>query len=150
MLREEEIQNRLKEVHEKVKTAITEMVNETINKLQEMNPEITRELKPIIPEPKWENVFKGITISSDEGIPLNKRGSGVRRLILLNFFRAEAEKKKGERNVPNIIYAFEEPETSQHPDHQHKLIDAFLSLSKREDTQIILTTIAQELQGYYQ
>ncbi|WP_456397556.1 ATP-binding protein [Desulfurobacterium sp.] len=140
MLREEEIQNRLKEVHEKVKTAITEIANETINKLQEMNPEIAQELKPIIPEPKWENVFKGITISSDEGIPLNKRGSGVRRLILLNFFRAEAEKKKEERDVPNIIYAFEEPETSQHPDHQHKLIDAFLSLSKREDTQIILTT----------
>ena len=147
ILREQEIQRKLKEIHEKVKTAITEIANETINKLQEMNPEIARELKPIVPEPRWESVFKGITISSDEGIPLNKRGSGVRRLILLNFFGAEAEKKKEERNVPNIIYAFEEPETSQHPDHQHKLIDAFLSLSERDDTQIILTTHSPGIAG---
>jgi len=147
ILREQELQSKLEEVHEEVKTAITEIANETINKLQEMNPEIAQELKPIVPEPKWESVFKGITISSDEGIQLNKRGSGVRRLILLNFFRAEAEKKREERNVPNIIYAFEEPETSQHPDHQHKLIDAFLSLSEREDTQIILTTHSPGIAG---
>ena len=147
ILREQELQSKLEEVHEEVKTAITEIANETINKLQEMNPEIAQELKPIVPEPKWESVFKGITISSDEGIQLNKRGSGVRRLILLNFFRAEAEKKKEERNAPNIIYAFEEPETSQHPDHQHKLIDAFLSLSEREDTQIILTTHSLGIAG---
>ncbi len=140
ILKDEDLQNKLEEIHEKVRNIITEMANETINKLREMNPEIAQELKPIIPEPKWESVFKGISISSDEGIPLNKRGSGVRRLILLNFFRAEAEKKKEERNVPDIIYAFEEPETSQHPDHQQKLIDAFLSLSEREDTQIILNT----------
>ena len=147
ILREQELQSKLEEVHEEVKTAITEIANETISKLQEMNPEVAQELKPIVPEPKWESVFKGITISSDEGIQLNKRGSGVRRLILLNFFRAEAEKKKEERNAPNIIYAFEEPETSQHPDHQHKLIDAFLSLSEREDTQIILTTHSPGIAG---
>ena len=147
ILREQEIQSKLKEVYKKVKGAITEIADETINKLREMNPEIAQELKPIIPEPKWESVFKGITISSDEGIPLNKRGSGVRRLILLNFFRAEAEKRKEERNVPNIIYAFEEPETSQHPDHQQKLKDAFLSLSEREDTQIILTTHSPGIAG---
>jgi len=147
ILREQELQSKLEEVHEEVKTAITEIANETISKLQEMNPEVAQELKPIVPEPKWESVFKGITISSDEGIQLNKRGSGVRRLILLNFFRAEAEKKKEERNAPNIIYAFEEPETSQHPDHQHKLIDAFLSLSEREDTQIILTTHSLGIAG---
>jgi predicted ATP-dependent endonuclease of OLD family len=140
ILRGEELQNKLKGIQEEVETTITGIANQTIEKLNEMNPEIAQELKPEIPEPKWENVFKGITISSDEGIPLNKRGSGVRRLILLNFFRAEAEKKKEERNVPNIIYAFEEPETSQHPEHQRKLIEAFLELSSRDDTQIILST----------
>jgi len=140
ILRSEELQSKLEEIKDKVKTAITEIAKHTIEKLNEMNPEIAQELKPKIPEPKWENVFKGITISSDEDIPLNKRGSGVRRLILLNFFRAEAEKRKEERNVPNIIYAFEEPETSQHPEHQKKLIEAFRTLSERDDTQIILTT----------
>ena len=140
ILRGEELQVKLERIQKEVETTITEIANQTIEKLNEMNPEIAQELKPEIPGPKWESVFKGITISSDEGIPLNKRGSGVRRLILLSFFRAEAEKKKEERNVPNTIYAFEEPETSQHPEHQRKLIEAFLELSSRDDTQIILST----------
>ncbi|PKP61562.1 hypothetical protein CVT91_02795 [Candidatus Atribacteria bacterium HGW-Atribacteria-1] len=143
----EELQIKLKGIQKEVETTITEIANQTIEKLNEMNPEIAQELKPEIPEPKWESVFKGITISSDEGIPLNKRGSGVRRLILLNFFRAEAEKKKEERNVPNIIYAFEEPETSQHPEHQRQLIEAFLELSSRDDTQIILSTHSPGIAG---
>jgi len=143
----EELQIKLKGIQKEVETTITEIANQTIEKLNEMNPEIAQELKPEIPEPKWESVFKGITISSDEGIPLNKRGSGVRRLILLNFFRAEAEKKKEERNVPNIIYVFEEPETSQHPEHQRQLIEAFLELSSRDDTQIILSTHSPGIAG---
>jgi len=147
ILRGEELQIKLKWIQNEVETTINEIANQTIEKLNEVNPEIAQELKPEIPEPKWENVFKGITITSDEGIPLNKRGSGIRRLILLNFFRAEAEKKKEERNVPNIIYAFEEPETSQHPDYQRKLIKAFLELSSRDDTQIILSTHSPRIAG---
>jgi ribonuclease HI len=60
--------------------------------------------------------------------------------VLLNFFRAEAERRKKDRDVPDVIYAIEEPETSQHPEHQKKLIDALIELSKTEHTQIILTT----------
>jgi AAA15 family ATPase/GTPase len=85
-------------------------------------------------------VFKSVSITGDEDIPINKRGSGVKRLILLNFFRAEAERRKNENNVPSIIYAIEEPETSQHPNHQRKLIEAFIELSQSDNTQILLTT----------
>lgn len=67
---------------------------------------------------KWIDVFKSVSITGDEDIPINKRRSGVKRLVLLNFFRAEAERRKNESNVPDIIYAIEEPETSQHPSHQ--------------------------------
>ena len=147
ILRTEEMQKKLEEIRKKVESEITEIANRTIEKLSEMNPEVAQELKPKMSKPKWESVFKGITISSEREIPLNKRGSGVRRLILLNFFRAEAEKKKEEGNIPNIIYAFEEPETSQHPKYQKKLIEAFLKLSEREDTQIILTTHSPGIAG---
>jgi predicted ATP-dependent endonuclease of OLD family len=118
LIHREEIRKKLEEIENEIKSEITEIANNTIEKLNEMNPEIAKELKPKIPEPQWEKAFKEVTISSDEDIPLNKRGSGVRRLILLNFFRAEVEKKKEEENFPNIIYAFEEPETSQHPEYQ--------------------------------
>jgi len=81
-----------------------------------------------------------LSINSDDGIPINKRGSGVRRLILLNFFRAEAERMKLENDKNHILFAFEEPETSQHPDHQEMLIKAFIDLANSGDTQILLTT----------
>ncbi len=58
----------------------------------------------------------------------------------MNFFRAEAERRQNENNVPSIIYAIEEPETSQHPNHQKKLIEAFIELSQADNTQILLTT----------
>ena len=49
------------------------------------------------------------SIEGDNEIPINKRGSGVRRLILLNFFRSEAERKVAHTS-PSVIYAFEEPQ----------------------------------------
>ena len=48
----------------------------------------------------------------------------MRRLVLLNFFRAQAERKSRTRMPPAIIYAIEEPETAQHPTNQRLLLDA--------------------------
>jgi predicted ATP-dependent endonuclease of OLD family len=127
-----EVENKLKEVSAR-----------TLEKLHEMNPEIANSLNPVIPPAeslKWADVFKSVSIAGDENIPINKRGSGVKRLILLNFFRAEAERRKAEENIPSIIYAIEEPETSQHTEHQKKLIAAFISLSQAANTQVIITT----------
>jgi AAA15 family ATPase/GTPase len=114
-----------------------------LEKIQEMNPEIANSLNPVIPAMdslKWGDVFKSVSIAGDENIPINKRGSGVKRLILLNFFRAEAERRKVAENIPSVIYAIEEPETSQHTEHQKKLIKAFLELSNTANTQVIITT----------
>ena len=71
---------------------------------------------------------------------VRQRDSGVKRLILLIFFRAEAERRKNEENVPSIIYAIEEPETSQHTENHKKLIFAFLSLAETANTQVVITT----------
>ena len=82
-----------------------------------------------------------MTITSDDDIPMNKRGSGVRRLLLLNFFRAEAERQLNEAEKNNsIIYAFEEPETAQHPSHQKMLVESFIKISRKSNTQVIMTT----------
>lgn len=63
------------------------------------------------------------------------------------FFRAEAERKRKQKNTQNVIYAIEEPETSQHPDWQIKLIDALKELSENGSTQIIATTHSPSLGG---
>lgn len=143
ILKDDELRTTLDRVAVEVETKLKEVVGKTLEKLNEMNPEIANSLTPVIPTAeslKWVDVFKSVSITGDEDIPINKRGSGVKRLILLNFFRAEAERRQQEKHVPDIIYAIEEPETSQHPSHQRKLIEAFNKLSKTDNTQIILTT----------
>jgi ribonuclease HI len=85
------------------------------------------------------DVFKNVSITGDDDIPLNKRGGGVKRLILLNFFRAEAERKK-EATHNGVIFAIEEPETSQHSDNQRLLIEAFKEISTKAGNQVIITT----------
>jgi predicted ATP-dependent endonuclease of OLD family len=129
----------LNEIKKKVEEEVAEIANLTIDKLKEMNKEVAQQLKPNFPaELKWTDLFKP-TLTSDD-IPMNKRGSGVRRLLLINFFRAEAERKRKEKNAPNVIYAIEEPETSQHPDWQRKLMDALKELSENGTAQIVTTT----------
>lgn len=143
ILNDPTLKEKFDEIATEVKNKLQDVATRTLAKVQEMNPEIASSLNPVIPETnslKWSDVFKSVSITGDEDIPINKRGSGVKRLILLNFFRAEAERRKTEKNIPSIIYAIEEPETSQHTEHQKKLIKAFIELSKISNTQVIITT----------
>lgn len=143
ILKDQRLIDSLNAVAVEVEAKLNDVVGKTLEKLNEMNPEISDSLTPVIPSAdslRWVDVFKSVSITGDEDIPINKRGSGVKRLVLLNFFRAEAERRKNESNVPDIIYAIEEPETSQHSHHQRKLIGAFKELSQSENTQVLLTT----------
>lgn len=65
---------------------------------------------------------------------------------LINFFRAEADKSVS-GSQRNVIYAIEEPETSQHPNYQIMLMKALLSLSNQPNRQIIVTTHVPALAG---
>lgn len=144
ILAEPDIQKLLATIFEKVKQTTEEVANHTLEKLAEMNPDLASELLPSFEAPKWNSIFKcGLT--SDFNIPINKRGSGVRRLILLNFFRAKVERNKNSLGNSNVIYAFEEPETALHPNQQKMLIESFLELSNNENTQIIFTTHSPEI-----
>ena len=127
IIRTEEIKKSLAEVAKTVEDKLKEVSARTLDKLKEMDSDIATSLNPVIPkadELKWYDVFKAVSISGDDHIAINKRGSGVRRLILLNFFRAEAERRAEEGDNTGIIYAIEEPETSQHFNNQRILIDA--------------------------
>jgi len=143
ILNDTSLKTKFDEIAAEVKTKLQDVATRTLTKIQEMNPEIVSSLNPIIPATeslKWADVFKNVSITGDDDIPINKRGSGVKRLILLNFFRAEAERRRTQENIPSIIYAIEEPETSQHTEHQKKLIKAFLDLANTANTQVIITT----------
>lgn len=140
-----EYENEIKKIQNDIIGKVEDVANRTLEKVQEMNEELAKDLTPKFKkEPRWSFDF---TIDSDDGVPLNKRGSGVRRLILLNFFRAEAEKDQSETGKANIIYAIEEPETSQHPDHQIMLMEALEELASNDNCQILITTHVPALAG---
>lgn len=135
-----EVTVELDKIKEQVQFAVCETAKRTLEKLKEMSPEIADNLTPEFKsDPNYASLFK-MTIKSDDNIPINKRGSGVRRLILLNFFRAEAERRLNEERKDAIIYAFEEPETSQHPSHQQLLLSAFKELATSNTCQVLFTT----------
>lgn len=141
-----EVEADLEQVRAKVRDRVAQVAQRTIEKLREMDPALASELTPEFrAEPKWEG-FK-LSLVGEGGVPINKRGSGVRRLILLNFFRAEAERRQVEKESPGVIYAIEEPETSQHPNNQAMLIRALVELSEREGVQVLLTTHVPAIAG---
>ena len=120
-----------------VETEVRRIAKATLEKLREMDESLAQQLNPQIALKKWETLFN-VSITGDEDIPINKRGSGVKRLVLLNFFRAKAEQQAREKNNAPVIYAIEEPETSQHPHNQRLLVNALMDLAA--DSQVIITT----------
>lgn len=140
-----ELRTEIDALQAKIQEQVLARAQNTIEKLREMDPQLAAKLFPRFKTPpKWTFDFN---LDGDDDIPINKRGSGVRRLILLNFFRAEAERKVASTHAPSVIYAIEEPETSQHPSNQEMLIRALLSLSARSDCQILVTTHVPALAG---
>jgi putative ATP-dependent endonuclease of OLD family len=134
--------DKLEEVKELIKQSAELIGNETIKKLEEMNPELAKVLKPDVTNKAWDTLFS-FSFIGDDNIPMNKRGSGVRRLILLNYFRAEAERQNSSNKT--VIYAIEEPETSQHPNHQVLLINALNEIAQKDSHQVIITTHSPEI-----
>ncbi|RKY89485.1 hypothetical protein DRQ11_00905 [candidate division KSB1 bacterium] len=130
-------ESELSKIMEYVEREVKRIADATLSKLREMDPSLATELNPKFVQPKWDSLFKA-SITSDDDIPINKRGSGVKRLILLSFFRAKAEQIAKETGHSSIIYAIEEPETSQHPHNQRMLLRALVDLSS--EAQVTIST----------
>jgi predicted ATPase len=131
-------EKQLDEVLGIVTAELKRVADKTVRKLKEMSPDLADHLEPTVKTKPWESVFS-VSLTGDGDIPINKRGSGTRRLVLLNFFRARAEDASDGKGT-GVIYAVEEPETSQHPNYQVMLLDALEQLVEQGDCQILLTT----------
>ncbi|MEL7307770.1 MAG: AAA family ATPase, partial [Pseudomonadota bacterium] len=140
-----EIQGLLSEIELKVKEYSTDIAERTIEKLKNFDKDISERLRSDFNKPPSYSKVFDLTLLNENDIPLNKRGSGIRRLVVLSFFQAQAEKRKAEKNAPSIIYAIEEPETAQHPNHQQMIIDALHDLSKQDGVQVLFTTHSANL-----
>lgn len=92
-----EVADKLAEVANLVRSQLRDVAQRTLDKLREMDQDVANSLTPVIPDDtlKWWDVFKSVTITGDNDIPINKRGSGVRRLILLSFLeQKQTEQEK--------------------------------------------------------
>lgn len=137
-----EVQEDIARIQAKVREKAEEIAKNTHAALATIDPSLASELTPEFSPPaatKWQGLFS-LGLNTDDGIPLNKRGSGVRRLVLVSFFKAEAERRLKTCAKRSIIYAIEEPETAQHPNNQRILIDSFKALSEDSGCQVLLTT----------
>ncbi|WP_284336694.1 ATP-binding protein [Comamonas sp. NoAH] len=137
-----EVQADIARIQQRVQEKAEEIAKNTHEALKTIDPGLANELSPEFTPPtaaKWLGLFS-IGLNTDSGIPLNKRGSGVRRLVLVSFFKAEAERRLKTSNRRSIIYAIEEPETAQHPNNQRILIESFKSLASESGCQVVLTT----------
>lgn len=137
-----EVQPLIEEIQNVVRSKSEEIAQLTHETLKEIDPNLAASLTPSFTPPtpaKWTGLFK-LGMETDGAIPLNKRGSGVRRMILVSFFKAQAERKRVGSQKANIIYGIEEPETSQHPRNQRVLTDSFIEISEASGCQVVLTT----------
>lgn len=136
------VQAEIDAIQARVESEVMSIATATHDALKTIDANLASELTPTFTPAtpaKWSGLFS-VSMDTDKGIPLNKRGSGVRRMILVSFFKAEAERKLKEGSRANIIYAIEEPETAQHPNNQRILLESFLTLSRQDGCQIILTS----------
>lgn len=139
---QQQFEDQIKEIESKIQQKVKSIATLALEKLKEIDPRLANQLNPVLKsKPSWKFDYK---IEDERGVALNKRGSGTRRLVLLNFFRAQAE-KKGDELRKGIIYAIEEPETSQHPKNQKMIIDALVGLTNDSSRQIMITTHSAEL-----
>ena len=76
ILKDQQLSDSLNQVAVEVEKKLKEVADQTLDKLNEMNPEIASSLNPVIPSPdslKWVDVFKSVSITGDEDIPINKK-----------------------------------------------------------------------------
>jgi putative ATP-dependent endonuclease of the OLD family len=76
-------------VMQDIQEELERVANRTVEKIREMSEHLANQLHPQVKSKNWDSLFS-VTLTSDDDIPINKRGSGTRRLVLLSFFRAVA------------------------------------------------------------
>ena len=149
-----EIKNKLERIAERITYSLQQELHNMLAVLQDYDQNLVTTLRPTLPAVdslKWWEIFKTVTLLDDNGVSLDKRGSGIRRMVLMSFLQAQA-KKELQNDSCDVLYAIEEPETAQHTDSQIKIIESLVRLSSHEHVQIILTThsgtVLKELRGH--
>ncbi|MET4539479.1 putative ATP-dependent endonuclease of OLD family [Arthrobacter bambusae] len=133
-----------------VQHQVGEILADVVLRLSEVAPELASSLSTTDLAPTWSKAFSGLQFVDENGVPLSKRGSGTRRLVLLSFFRATAERGLDADDLVDayrrgVITAVEEPETALHADLQTDIVSALQDVGELPHRQVLLTTHSANL-----
>ncbi len=123
----------------------TNLKRSTKNLTDNLNSTLNDEFAIDLPE-NLRSIFENLTIKNARGIPLDRRGDGIKiRHIpeLLNFIGNQIDKGRGGRGVIKTthLWAFEEPENNLEINASFEMVERFRSLLKeRKNLQIFMTT----------
>ena len=134
VLQSDEVKQKLNEIQELVTNHINEVNVATIEQMKRFSNRLGNSLKANLTT-NWSKAFSN-DINDSNDIPINKKGSGIRRLLLLSYLMVDANKKSFTKNKKNIIYAIEEPETALHPNLQVKFISELYSMANKHNFQL--------------
>lgn len=124
-----------------IKEQVEILLSSTVEKMKDFDEAIAEEIKPIVEEKDLDSLFS-VNFNTPDDVPIYKRGSGFRRLLMLSYFRAIAEGYEAAttEQVRTIIYGVEEPENSQHPCNQKMIFTTFKEIAMQENRQVLLTS----------
>lgn len=117
------------------------------DRMQEIAPSLNVRFRPHVDDPKWSKAFLGAGLIGDDGVDFANRGSGLRRVALLSFFRDQIERSDSVDNVSGsgLMIAVEEPETALQPRLQDEVYDSLWDISQGAVEQVIVTTHSSNL-----
>lgn len=127
------VRQKLKEIEDIVTNHINEVNIATIEQMKKFSDRLGNNLKANISTNWIKAISNDINDAND--IPINKKGSGIRRLLLLSYLMVDAQRKSSINNKKNIIYAIEEPETALHPKLQAKFISELYAMANKHNFQ---------------
>lgn len=140
-------QKEFKEVIETAIGTIDEKTNiekkietEIDNEIQKIHKFLLRHTDEVVsikarPSFKWKDlVFFYLECCDKQGkeIAFAKRGSGLRRLLMVAYFQYLAQRNKTKSSMKSNIYGIEEPETYLHPGAQRELLGSFRAIAASE------------------
>lgn len=121
-----------------IEFALQKEVDEIFKRLKNYARDLASlKVKPVF---SWDKAVSINILAKDNSgtdKALDKRGSGLRRLLMVAFFQYLAEKR--EESPSNFIFGIEEPENNLHPGLQRELTHSLRQLADR-GYQIIITS----------
>lgn len=138
----EQHKSELERVAEQIDRELKSALLEVSYELGRLAPTLKTSFSPHNIEAKWDNAYRAVAFHDENNVPLATRGSGMRRLALLSFFRVSA---RGKSDAQPVVFAVEEPEAFLHPDLQLEVWDALTDLAVQEDSQVLITSHSSNL-----